>query len=195
MSSFFDEYFENVVKLRSQEDGLKKVLFLDVDGVLTRGFGGRLKIDEDIMKRLRKILDVTGAKVVLSSSRRIWYKHYLKDPVNCDDYHKEDSIIMKNMFDKYGINIIDWTCDTTVRGYAGYRTRPYEIQAWLLGNPYLDSFVILDDEPWNWLGDYVVRTIRRDPNDTYTKFYGIEDEHVERVIKILNQYDDYNADS
>lgn len=188
---FFKRYFSYTIGQSFEEDSLKKVLFLDIDGVLTREFGGDLKLDDDIMKRLKKIIDETGAKVVLSSSRKRWYKDYIKDPINCDDFKKADSITMKNTFDKYGINIIDWPCDVTLRGYAGYRTRPYEIQAWLLGEAYLESFVILDDEPWSWgwLSEHVVRTVRNDPNRKYEKFYGLEDEHVKRAIEILNQYD------
>ena len=62
-----------------------KVIFLDVDGVLNcqkteakcRGFIG---VDSKKVKLLKKIVDATDAKIVLSSSWKIgWWK-----------YHKEE---------------------------------------------------------------------------------------------------------
>ena len=51
-----------------------KVIFLDIDGVLnneyskTRAPSGVIGIDGDKVKRLRKIVESTGAKLVLTSS-------------------------------------------------------------------------------------------------------------------------------
>eukprot|EP00833_Pecoramyces_ruminatium_P010780 jgi/Orpsp1_1/1184812/evm.model.c7180000091061.1 len=90
------------------------------------------------------------------------------------------------MLDKYDITISECTRDV---GYGGYKTRPFEIRAWLLDKLDLKRFVILDDESWSWywMDKYVVRTVRKNPNKKYGMIYGLEDEDVERAIKILNE--------
>ena len=56
-----------------------KIIFLDVDGVLNcksskSRCGGFLGIDDSKVKLLKEIIDITGAKIVLSSSWRYGWR-------------------------------------------------------------------------------------------------------------------------
>lgn len=184
---FFRKFFDESTRDLSLRD-TKKIIFLDVDGVLTDNTGLYYKIDEDRVKRLKKIIDATGAEVVLCSTRRRAYRVYVTEPHRLRESSKQNMDELQGMLDKYGISILDWTIDI---GNRGYITRPYEIKVWLMQRTDIASFVILDDDPWiwEWLKTHVVRTIRKDPEREYNKLLGLEDEHVERAIEILNQFD------
>lgn len=106
-----------------------KIIFLDIDGVLNseayalgRGKGGMLGIDPEAVKIFDRIIDETGAKVVLSSSWR----------------YSEDLIeeVKSNVGELLGI---------TPRSRSGFRGN--EVYAWLLSNDKLDvKYAILDDD-------------------------------------------------
>lgn len=110
-----------------------KVIFLDVDGVLNSNEyiekiknkniqGIQSEIDVEKVKLLKKAIDETGAKVVLSSSWR-----YTR---NAHD--------LKELLGSFGI----YTDSTPfVRGERGL-----EIKQWLSDNQDVEDFVILDDE-------------------------------------------------
>jgi hypothetical protein len=56
---------------------MEKYIFLDIDGVLAtpksiEGVGGEWKIEDEKQELLKRIIDSTGAKIVLSSSWRKW---------------------------------------------------------------------------------------------------------------------------
>lgn len=53
--------------LEPDRDSARKVIFLDIDGVLNQDNGGP-KIEECFVKRLAYIVEETGAELVLSSS-------------------------------------------------------------------------------------------------------------------------------
>ena len=61
-----------------------KIIFLDVDGVLNcqkseSHCQGCIGIDNDKVKRLRKIVEATGAKIVLCSSWKTFWEKVHKD--------------------------------------------------------------------------------------------------------------------
>jgi len=178
---FFDDIFTKKVDIGNQSRA-KKIIFLDIDGVLNDNKNNKVLVEEERIKRVKKIIDATGAEVVLSSSRRLIYWKYL----NLENYTDRDMEKFQSLLDKYDIKIIDNTPEFNL---FGYETRPYEIKAWLMNNPRIESFVILDDDPWTWrwLSHFVVRTARPIPNEKYEKLYGLEDEDVERAIEILNR--------
>lgn len=161
-------------------DGARKVIFLDIDGVLNQDNGGP-KIEEQFVKRLAHIVEKTGAEIVLSSSWRGAYTSHMDPEYN---YQNEDVAMLISILDKYHLSIMDATPDLTSGAYA----RPLEVRAWLLEQGNLERFVILDDEifwAWNWLADYFVCTTHL--NDKGKCAYGMTDEDAEKAIEILNK--------
>lgn len=162
--------------LELDQDSARKVIFLDIDGVLNQG-NGDPKIEECFVKRLAHIVEETGAEIVLSSSWRGAYVSHVNPDYN---YLNKDVALLISMLGKYQLSIMDVTPDLTSGAYA----RPLEVRAWLLEQGNLERFVILDDETfwaWNWLGDYLVCTTHMGDNGKYV--YGMTDE----AIAILNR--------
>lgn len=148
-----------------------KVIFLDIDGVLNcqsskSHCGIFVGIDDSKVKRLREIVDATGAKIVLSSSWRIGWA---PRNVDCDD----EGRYLNRKLRREGLCILDKTGKSP--------RRPMEVYDWLQGKQ-IESFVILDDEDWNWghLSKHWVQTEFYDDNG------GLQDEHVVKAIEILN---------
>jgi hypothetical protein len=103
-----------------------KVIFLDIDGVLNcdstenpRHFPYRT--DPALLARLKRLLELTGAQVVLSSTWRY-------DPAGLFSARNQ------------GVPFID--CIPDLQG----EPRRKEILAWLQQRPEVDRFVVLDDE-------------------------------------------------
>ena len=154
-----------------------KIIFLDIDGVLNsreydrrRNWNEQTDIDETRLPLVKKIVDETGAKIVLSST---WREHWDKDPALCAD----DGVYINETFAKYGLEIYDKTPDL-----GRYAERRDEVKAWLeRAQDTIESFVIIDDYRFGWaeLSDNFVKT---EPNFGL----GLEDEHVKRAIEILN---------
>ena len=154
-----------------------KVLFLDFDGVLNSLQYDREKdatknnsIDETRLRLLKKVIDETKAKIVLTTS---WRRHWNKARALCD----EVGLWISELFSRYGLDIYDKTPD--LPSSVG---RKSEILDWLnnLKEP-VESFVILDDYAFGWeeLGERLIKTspyIGR----------GLEETHVKRAIEILN---------
>ena len=124
-----------------------KLIFLDIDGVLNyEGYerltrSGTRFVDPVLIKRLKKIIDCTGAKVVLSSTwrRGIYDMHEgLTDTVDALD--AEELLAELN---KYGVEIFDMT------PMCGFIPRAEEIMRYLDGwkGENIEQFVILDDFP------------------------------------------------
>ncbi|MDE6189696.1 MAG: hypothetical protein K2G37_05375, partial [Clostridia bacterium] len=86
-----------------------KIIFLDIDGVLNSRAYDRLRdwnilsdIDETRLPLLKKLVDTTGAKIVLSST---WRAHWNEDPNLCD----EDGMYINKTFAKYGLFVYSRT--------------------------------------------------------------------------------------
>jgi hypothetical protein len=154
---------------------MRKIIFLDVDGVLnSNAYFDRIEkyksildhIDIEAVKRLQKIVDNTGAKIVLSSTWRFNYYDKLKEWFNNNGFT---------------IDIIDKTkrgCSDCVRGN--------EIRAWLKDNVKRDgagvepvTYCILDDDNdmLVWQKDYFINTDNQ---------YGLTDIDTNKAIEILN---------
>lgn len=156
-----------------------KVIFLDVDGVLncrysTARIHGCLGIDPVLVDRLSHIVSETGAKVVLTSTWKLDWKPYS----NICELNAFGQYMVNSLLDR-NIEIIDKTTekDMSLRGEG--------ILDWLNSHPDVDSFVILDDELFDYrkckLLPYVVKS------RFYTEDGGLTEEHVEQAIKILNK--------
>lgn len=154
-----------------------KVLFLDIDGVLNsraydrkRDWNEQTDIDETRLPLIKEIVDSTGAKIVLSST---WRQHWDKDINRCD----EDGVYINKTFAKFGLSIFDKTPDLGITAL-----RRDEISKWLEDtDEAIESFVIIDDYRYGW-GDLSEHFVKTEPNFRF----GIEKEHVEKAIEILN---------
>lgn len=154
-----------------------KVIFLDVDGVLnSREYDGRrnwnelTNIDETRLPLIKEIVDSTGAKIVLSST---WRQHWDRDSTRCDTAAQ----YINETFAKFGLSVYDKTPD------LGNSSRSEEIKKWLQDtNENIESFVIIDDCVFGW-GELSDRFVRTEPQFRL----GIEKEHVEQAIAILNK--------
>lgn len=115
---------------------VRNILFLDVDGVLNNGNwamemyekGVRVFRDgllyEPSLRQLRRIVDATGARIVVSSSWRL-------DP--------ESYACLLDWLEKFGMTVYDETPST-----GGQRGD--DITAWLDEHPGNWRYVILDDD-------------------------------------------------
>lgn len=165
-----------------------RVVFLDFDGVLNSnrylnqnppsrnpygGSGGAPsfhfsedRIDPEAIQRLNTLVGTTGAHVVISST---WRTMFDLDQIRT---------MLANRGFRYPGKVIGTTPDLV-------DSRGEEIQAWLdqhqeavrIGEPELESFVILDDD--SDMGD-----LRANFVNTNARF-GLSDDDVQRAIRIL----------
>ena len=104
-----------------------KVVFLDIDGVLNDTVTTKDLMNDlpkkDHLDCLKTIIDVTGAKIVLSSTWRLL---------------SSTRSTVKSALRTVGLEFIDKTKEL--------RDKASEIQDWLGRHPEVEQFVILDDE-------------------------------------------------
>ena len=157
-----------------------KVIFLDVDGNLNNEYSrsrcqGYIGIDDDKVALLKQIVDATDAKLVLSSTWRLGYNKEGHRLEKMGEY-------LKKKLAKQGLSIYDVTPDFGRMGYP----RGEEILDWLVKHPDVDRYVILDDEEYDFyqigseITDFWIQT------DYYSRQGGLQQEHVDRAIEILN---------
>ena len=82
--------------LELDQDSARKVIFLDIDGVLNQDNGGP-KIEECYVKLLAHIVEETGAELILSSSWRGAYASHVNPEYN---YQNKDVALLLSMLDK-----------------------------------------------------------------------------------------------
>lgn len=140
---------------------MKKLLFLDIDGVLNTPFskswcGDNVGIEKDKLDLLKKIIDNTGALIVLIST---WKQSWQKD-------------IKRKYLQIY---------DKTPNQANGVWLSRGEGILYYLDYLGTDRFVIIDDCQFDYDGceltDYFVQTSTE---------VGLCDEHVQKAIKLLN---------
>ena len=128
------------------------------------------QIDRDAVARVNRIVEVTGSKIVISST---WRK--LFDPPD-----------LRRLLEAHGLvgEIIGETPDghktpemAAVYGHIERMYRGYEIDFWLRQHPEVDRFVILDDG-----SDMVMHTKRLVQTDCAE---GLLDDHVELAIRVM----------
>lgn len=162
-----------------------KVIFLDIDGVLKEE-DYRAEFKDECFRRLKEIVDATGAEIILSSSWRI---HYWKFVENGYETKNEEILKLHNHFEKYGLKVSGRT-DYTMR--SGPSSRPDEIRRWIADKEDLENFCIIDDDDfyrWNWLSQFLVVTrIRTKDENGYDHWQRtLSDADVDRAIAILNR--------
>jgi len=144
-----------------------KVIFLDFNGVLDT-YENMDQINEDNLRRLKRIVDETQSKVVISSS--------LKNSYYYTGHFSEHLQSIIQEIENMGIEIIGIT------PYVGRRED--EIKLYLKQHPEVDAFCILDD-------DYEMEELKENlvklPPQMQIGQVGLEDIHVDAAIKILSR--------
>ena len=148
-----------------------KFIFLDFDGVLNsqdyrdiHGSSGA-GIDKSKLPLLKKLVDSTGAKIVLSTSLRTYWD---KDPDKCDYYGK----IINETFAIYGLEVYDKT------PVSDNGRREDEILQWIVDNPGIENYVVIDDGFLSGIhiNKYFVQTSDSE---------GLQETHIDKAIEIL----------
>ena len=130
------------------------------------------------VKLLKEICDKSNAKVVISSSWR--------GSENCIP---KIYYILRDILKNNGIEVIGNTphlnaeFDISRSKCKNGTGRAAEVKKWIDEHE-VDSFVILDDEDWNW-SDYGYENNWIQP--TWSGNGGLKREHVDKAIEILNQ--------
>lgn len=169
-----------------------KVIFLDIDGVLTHTDYLNWKtrhIDPERVRFLAGIVELTGAQIVLIST---WKDGYDRQSGQKDDYY----VVLENVLAEYDLEIYDITdnipeevleqipsvisldrLDIHCKHGTG---RTAEVEKWLM-NHQVDGFVILDDENHDW-SDYGF-----DSHWIQTSWYegGLQEKDVTEAVRIL----------
>jgi hypothetical protein len=169
------------------EDKFKKVIFLDIDGVLNddgRNRENGIIIEQKYVENLHKIVEGTGAEIVLSSS---WRRGVARDAL----YGLEDEGLQQ-LYEEFRKKRL-YLAGATPLIYDGPDGRPLEIRTWLARRPSVKKFVILDDETfweWGWLEPFVVTTSKILPHVSGRSWLdervcGLNERYTQRAIEIL----------
>lgn len=151
-----------------------KVIFLDIDGVLnddntpTHAKSYFVFIDQEKLLRLKQIVEVTQAKIVLSST----WRYDRSNPKYNGDY-----LELQEAFRQVGLEFYSFTPEDVY----GIR-RGMEIRAWLGLHPEVDRYVILDDELFDFEQQGLLpRLIKTEFGDG-----GLTEAHVQEAIEMLS---------
>jgi hypothetical protein len=159
-----------------------KVIFLDIDGVLNvipkshDDFGGTFH--EDFVENLRRIIDETGAKIVISSSWRFSGLEWMQKMWQFRNL-PGDVIDVTTAFADKKLNLNYWD---VVRGH--------EIKVWLDAHTDIENYVILDDDLDmldEQMNNYVQCSDNKDHPDCIDLGYGLTKICAEKTIEILNR--------
>ena len=172
---------------------MKKVIFLDVDGVLNsdRTLYEDISLEDDLILNLKEIVDKTEAKIILSSSWRLSTEAIAK---------------LMDKLDKFGLAISGMTCDSVdldwLKKYKFDTTKKYldtkfdydenkqikithdrgaEIFKWLHDHDDC-AYVILDDEIEDVKPYFNESVIVKTSYKT-----GLTKEDVKKAVQILNK--------
>lgn len=159
-----------------------KVIFLDIDGVLncrtSKSYchddicGVITGIDSDKVRRLAKIVEATGAEIVLSSDWKDgWSKYYTSSKPSHAKY------LDNHLYKKGRLTIKDKTPNTS----NGSWYRGDEILTYLRSHQDITDYVILDD---TFFEDFSTKEIEEHLVLTGYKV-GLTDADVEKAIRIL----------
>lgn len=172
-----------------------KVIFLDVDGVINseqicnkkngprcQGYWG---ISSILLRKLKRIVDETGAVIILTSSWKTNWIRYIKrgqcEYVGIDLFGK----YLHNKIRKFGMEISGTTAGCEMTCFD----RGQGISVWLKKHEDVTHWVVLDDVVFDDYEDYGIM-----PHLVHTdEQVGLTDNDVEKAIKILNE-DHYKED-
>lgn len=165
-----------------------KVIFLDVDGVLTHEDylnGVEEDLDREKITLLKQIVEQTNAKIVLSSTWRKCNKTLLRTKRN--PYKILEKLLKEQELEIYDCTPVLQEIQkinniTTNKIVKINHKRAKEILLWIeRNNP--ESYVILDDNTHDFI-EYNL-----DKYQIQTNYYdnGLKQEHVNKAIEILNK--------
>ena len=154
-----------------------KVIFLDIDGVLNSDAymkkqldnsseGIKSEIDPATLILLKKAVDTTGAKIILSSSWRIIRK-----------YNELEKFLMK-----FGISLSGKT--PYIDGKRGL-----EIKQYLSENENIEQYLILDDEIFESFDEELVNHLILTKSDqNYHGFSkGLTEKHIKQIVETFGK--------
>ena len=153
-----------------------KLIFLDVDGVLNCHYTeaailGYIGIDPELVKRLKRIVDASDAKIMLISTWKEFLSEDCKEGTNIMGDYLLERLRQEHLHIYGKVN-----CNTFNRGS--------KIGEYLKGRKGIDGFVILDDTDSDYLEsgmkDHHIQT------DMHSLDGGLQEEHVKRAIGVLN---------
>lgn len=161
-----------------------KVIFLDVDGVLNsndyieytskNNVKGILEeIDPQKIDMLKQVLNITGAKIVVSSSWR-----------NIRKFEK-----LRELFFLYGIRLDK---KTPLIG----NNRGLEIKQYLKEHANIEQYIILDDEVFDSFDEELTNNLiltKEDQNDT-SYGEGLQFKHINQIIERFGRVKTKNMD-
>lgn len=142
---------------------MKTIFFLDIDGVMTTiTWMVFTEFNPSSVQQLKMLLDITGAKLVISSTWRA-------DGINNGSH-------LDRELEKWGLKKYlhdDWS--------TGYEPgiRGNQIKTWLDSHPDIDNYLIFDDDQ-DMLDEQMDRLIVTDSHN------GLLYEHMQKAFKILN---------
>jgi len=136
----------------------ERIVFLDVDGVLHPYHARQSQMfRKDCMQRLKKIIDATGAKIVLSTSWR-------RTP--------QGKAAVNQQLRSHGIP----TCVDITRIRHNEYLRHEEILHWIANHPGTTQWVAIDDLPMYQLHEHYIQT---------SPATGINDRNMQQAIRQL----------
>lgn len=159
-----------------------KMIFLDVDGVLNYDMceahiGMYYGVDQEKVKLLKRIVDATGAKIILSST---WRKNILVGmPLEC----QEDpfAIELMSKLKAEGLKIYDLTSVETSDDHRKQQILD-RIKEYRRDGQQIDGWVVLDDDTFDGFNELEFRK-----HFIYTSWStGLTEDDVQTAIRILN---------
>lgn len=149
------------------------IILLDVDGVLnnrhtrTRTSDGWCFVDDTLVARLHRLVDLTGARIVLSST---WREGWHQEDESLNDISFNE---LRVKFQEFDIEIFDRTGDMRMHRWQSIREwfeQPREES--------IEHFVIIDD--WDDMGEFSDHLVWTNPSN------GLTEEDVQEAIRILS---------
>ena len=161
-----------------------KVIFLDFDGVITIP-DTKWNISLEHILRVKDICDKTGAKLVISSSWQICGRKVESREERVTNWL--NGPLMKDIKGPIKKFFEDYTYDMSGRFYSEFgNVRGSDIKSWLVRNPDVDNYVIIDDEG-DMLDEQLFNFVQTDWP------FGIQDREVQLAIDVLNNIQPRNS--
>ena len=163
---------------------MTKYIFLDIDGVLnsehTWDQQSASTINDQYLKNLRTIVEKTDAKLVLSSSWRVYFGEYTKEPRNIFAIHLVTALA------KHNLKLHNMT--PFIKGNFS-NERGLEIKTYINQNK-ITNYVVIDDEEFSDFKTHLdmSRFIQTNFGDETTTIEneGLNKKIAEKAIEILN---------
>lgn len=169
-----------------------KIIFLDIDGVLNGhqyiarsclGFSGKAHIEPTLMKRLNRVIQETGAKIVLTSAWRYYYYRGEMTLLGLQRLLESHGLFKDCFFGGTKKDEIDFDFNWSEEKKQEYKKlywneRSFQILEFLKINV-VERYVVIDDVDAGFT-EAGLDFVKTDPNR------GISNENATRAIKILN---------